>query len=185
MPGDEWQKFANLRLLYAYMFTHPGGKLLFMGNEFGSTNEWNHKSELQWELLEYDSHNMLKECVKDILHLVKEYPAFYEKQFEPGGFEFVETNRRQESVLAYRRKGLKKEDDMLIVLNLTPMVRNDFPVWINGKGNWKEILNTDSKKYWGTGDVYNPKIHSKLVDKKLHRYELKLQLPPLGAVILG
>jgi 1,4-alpha-glucan branching enzyme len=185
MPGDDWQKFANLRLLYAYMFTHPGGKLLFMGNEFGSTNEWNHKSELQWELLQYDSHKLLKNCVKDILHLVRDYPAFYEKQFEPGGFEFIETNRRQESVLAYRRRGLKEDDDVLVILNLTPMVRNDFPIWVNGKGKWKEILNTDSKKYWGTGDVYNPKIHSKLVDKKLHRYELTLQLPALAAVILG
>ncbi len=185
MPGDDWQKFANLRLMYAYMFTHPGGKLLFMGNEFGATNEWNHKSELQWELLQYNSHNMLKECVKDILHLVKKYPAFYEKQFDHGGFEFVETNRRQESVLAYKRKGEDEKDDILVILNLTPVVRHDFPIWINGKSKWKEILNTDSKKYWGTGDVLNPKINSKLVDKKEKRYELKVHLPALGAVILG
>lgn len=185
MPGDEWQKFANLRLLYAYMFTHPGGKLLFMGNEFGVTNEWNHKSELQWELLQYDCHKMLRECVKDILHLVKKYPSCYQKQFEQGGFEWVETNRREESVLVYLRKGEKDEDDVLIVLNLTPVVRNDFPIWVNGKGKWKELLNTDDKKYWGTGDVFNPKIKTTLIDKELLRYELTLHLPPLGAIILG
>jgi 1,4-alpha-glucan branching enzyme len=184
MPGDEWQKFANLRLMYTYMFTHPGGKLLFMGNEFGVTNEWNHKTELQWELLQHDSHRMLRNCVKDLLHLTKEEAAFYEKQFEKGGFEWVETNRRQESVIAYMRKGNNEKDEILVVLNLTPVARHDFPVWVNGKGKWKEIFNSDSKHYWGTGDVFNPDIPATLVDKKQKRYELRLHLPALGAVIL-
>ncbi len=184
MPGDEWQKFANLRLLYAYMLTHPGGSLLFMGNEFGVTNEWNYKSELQWELLEYDCHRLLRECVKDLLHLTKAEPAMYELQFEQGGFEWIELNRRSECVIAYKRKGIKPKDDILVVLNMTPAVRHDFPVYVNGKSKWKEILNTDMKKYWGTGDVFNPEIQSKLVDKKQKRFELTLQLPALGAVIL-
>lgn len=184
MPGDEWQKFANLRLLYTYMFTHPGGKLLFMGSEFGATSEWNYKSELQWELLEYDSHCKLKDCVRDLLHLIKKEKAFFELQFEQGGFEWVEMNRRQECVVAYKRKGNKPADDILVILNMTATVRHDFPIYVNGKGKWTEIFNSDNKDYWGTGDVFNPKIPSKLVDKKEKRYELKLHLPALGAIIL-
>ena len=184
MPGDEWQKFANLRTLYTYMFTHPGGKLLFMGNEFGSTAEWNHKSELPWELLQYDSHNKLRHCVKDVLHLVKTEPAFYEKQFDKGGFEWIELNSRSECVIAYRRKGNKPKDDVVIVLNLTPTVRHRFPIYVNGKRAWKEIFNSDNVQYWGTGDVYNPEIECTLVDKKEKRYELLLHLPALGAIML-
>lgn len=184
MPGDEWQKFANLRLLYTYMFTHPGGKLLYMGNEFGSTAEWNHKSELQWELLEYDSHKMLRNCVKDLLHLTKEETAFYELQFEKGGFEWIELNRRQECIIAYKRKGSNPKDDILVVLNLTASVKHDIPIYVDGKAKWTEIMNTDLKKYWGTGDVFNPSIPVRLVDKKQKRYELLLQLPALGALIL-
>jgi 1,4-alpha-glucan branching enzyme len=155
-----------------------------MGNEFGVTNEWNYKSELQWELLDYDCHKLLKECVKDLLHLTKTEPAMYELQFEQGGFEWIELNRRAECVIAYKRKASKTKDDMLVVLNLTPVVRHDFPIYVDGKSKWKEVLNTDLKKYWGTGDVFNPEVKSKLVDKKQKRYELLLQLPALGAVIL-
>src|SRR5215212_3366067 len=105
MPGDEWQKFANLRLMYTYMWTHPGAKLLFMGCEFGATSEWNHKSELQWELLEFDAHRQLKDCVRDLNHLLRAEPALYECQFEIGGFEWVDLSHRYESVISYRRKG--------------------------------------------------------------------------------
>lgn len=184
MPGDEWQKFANLRLLYSYMFTHPGGKLIFMGDEFGATNEWNYKSELQWELLQYDSHRMMKDCVRDLLHLVKNEPALYELQFEPGGFEWIELNRRDECVIAYLRKGKKEEDNILIVLNMTPIPRYDIPIYVHGKKSWNEIFNSDLKKYWGTGDVFNPEVKSKVIDEKENRVELRLQLPSLGAVIL-
>ena len=184
MPGDEWQKFANLRLLYSYMFCHPGGKLLFMGNEFGSTSEWNYKSELPWELLQYDCHKMLQNCVKDLLHLVRKEPAMYEQQFDPAGFEWVETNRRTDCVLAFRRKAKDAKNDLLIVLNLTPAVRHDFSLWVCGKSKWKEIFNSDAKNYWGTGDVYNPGITATLVDKATKRCEIKLQLPPLGAIVL-
>jgi len=184
MPGDEWQKFANLRLLYTYMFTHPGAKLLFMGSEFGTTAEWNYKSALPWELLNYDCHKLLKDCLRDLLHLLKSEPAFYQQQFVQGGFEWIELNRREECVIAFRRKGLKPKDDILVVLNLTPIVRHEYPIYANGKASWKEIFNTDGKAYWGTGDVYNPKIPVKLIDKKEKRYELRLHLPALAAVIL-
>ena len=184
MPGDEWQKFANLRTLYTYMFTHPGGKLLFMGNEFGTTSEWNYKSELPWELLQYNAHSNLKQCVSDLLHLTKTEPAFYQKQFDQDGFEWIELNKRNECVIAYRRKGNRPKDDVVVILNLTPVVRLDEVFYLNGKKTWKEIFNSNDKKYWGTGDVYNPEIRSVLVDKKQKRYELKINLPALGAIVI-
>jgi 1,4-alpha-glucan branching enzyme len=184
MPGDEWQKFANLRLLYSYMFTHPGGKLLFMGNEFGATSEWNYKSELQWELLQYDPHMKMRECVKDLCHLLKNEPALYENQFNEHGFEWVDLNHRSESIIVYKRKGKKPKDDVLVVLNMTPVVRNDWKVHVQGKQKWAEIFNSNDPKYWGTGDVFNPQIGVRTVDKKEKWYELNLNLPPLGAIFL-
>ena len=105
MPGDEWQKAANLRLLYTYMMTHPGGKLLFMGDEFGATTEWNYKTELPWGLLKFDSHRGIKDCYRDLNHLLTGQPALYENQFNIFGFEWVDLQHRGESVVSYRRKG--------------------------------------------------------------------------------
>ena len=184
MPGDEWQQFANLRLLYTYMFTHPGGKLLFMGNEFAQTSEWNYQTELDWALLKFDCHSMMQQCVIDLNHLYKKQPALHELQFDPKGFEWVNLNHRQESVVAYRRKGKKKENDMVIILNFTPVVRRDWKLRVKGKSVWKEVFNSDSLKYWGTGQVFNPAPQVKLVDKKALVYEINLHLPALGAVIL-
>jgi 1,4-alpha-glucan branching enzyme len=184
MPGDEWQKFANLRALYGYMFTHPGGKLLFMGNEFGATLEWNYKSELQWNLLQYEPHARLKDYVRDLNKLLSDEPALYEKQFKEEGFEWVDLNHRQESVMVFKRKGKEADEDLLIVLNLTPVVRRDWKIHAAGKKSWKEIFNSDDKKYWGTGDVYNPDIQCTLVDKKDKWYEINLHLPPLSILVL-
>src|SRR5215212_309767 len=176
MPGDEWQKFANLRLMYSYMWTHPGAKLLFMGDEFGSTSEWNYKSELQWELLQFDGHRLLKDCVRDLNMLLRAEPALYENQFSIDGFEWVDLNHRQESVITYRRKGNDPEDDLLVILNLTPMVRHNWKVRAYGKTGWKEVFNSDQKKYWGTGDVLNPEIQAELVDKNDSLYEINVHL---------
>ncbi len=186
MPGDSWQQFANLRLLYTYMFTHPGAKLLFMGNEFGATNEWNYKSELQWELLDLVSHGGMKYCVQKLNELYKSTPALYEKQFEQGGFEWIDLDHRPEGVIVYKRKGLKPKDDVLIVLNTTPVVRNNWEISLQGKYKWKEIFNSDSKEFWGTGDVINvAEIVGEKVDKKSKWYKIKVHLPALGAVVLG
>jgi len=184
MPGDEWRKMANLRLMYSYMFTHPGGKLLFMGDEFGATEEWNYKTELQWDLLQYDAHRLLKNCVRDLNLLLRSEPALYENQFNIYGFEWVDLNHRQESVAVYRRKGKKAKDDIIIVLNLTPEARRDWKVYSYGKAEWKEIFNSDEQKYWGSGNFSNPAISTNLVDKKEKMYEINLQLPPLGAIVL-
>jgi 1,4-alpha-glucan branching enzyme len=184
MPGDEWQKFANLRLLYSYMWTHPGGKLLFMGDEFGQTSEWNYKSELDWFLLQHDGHRLLKDCVADLNKILVAEPALFQNQFNIDGFEWVDLNHRAESVICYKRKGKKKEDDLLIILNLTPVVRNDWDIYIQNKEFTREIFNSDSVKYWGTGNVFNPDIRSELIDKDEKRYKLTLNLPPLAAIIV-
>jgi 1,4-alpha-glucan branching enzyme len=184
MPGDDWQKFANLRTLYAYMFTHPGGKLLFMGNEFGDTHEWNYKSELQWDLLQFDAHRLLKDCVRDLNFLLRNEPAMYENQFNIYGFEWVDLNHAAECVVVYRRKGKDPANDLLIILNLTPVVRHDWKVYTYGKAAWREIFNSDDKRYWGTGNVFNPEIHTRSLDKNDNMYEINVHLPPLGAIVL-
>ncbi len=184
MPGDEWQKFANLRLLYTYMFTHPGAKLLFMGNEFAQTTEWNYKTELDWGLLQFDCHQLMQDCVKDLNHLYVREQALHELQFDPKGFEWIDLDHRPESVIAYMRKGKNKKDNMLVILNMTPVVRRDWKLQIKGKSVWSEIFNSDDKKYWGTGNVFNPAPEVKLVDKKRKIYEINVHLPALGGVIL-
>ena len=184
MPGDEWQKFANLRVLYAYMFTHPGAKLLFMGNEFGSTQEWNYKSELPWHLLQFAPHAGLQQCVKKLNALYRSEPALYEKQFEPGGFEWIDLNHRSECVLVYSRKGKKDKDQLIVVLNVTPVVRNNWEVYVYGKSKWKEIFNSNQIEFWGTGDVGNPSIEATLVDKATKCYRLTINLPALSAIVL-
>jgi 1,4-alpha-glucan branching enzyme len=184
MPGDDWQKFANLRLMYTYMFTHPGAKLLFMGNEFGQTSEWNYKSELDWHLLQFDSHKMMQVCVADLCKLYRDEPSMYQNQFNHDGFEWGDLDHRSESVVSFRRKGKKPIEDTIIILNLTPVVRNDWTLHVKDKANCREIFNSDSKKYWGTGDVFNPDIQPKLVDKKEKIYEIKLQLPPLAGIVI-
>lgn len=184
MPGDEWQKHANLRLLYSYMFTHPGGKLIFMGNEFGVTIEWNYKSELPWYLLEHASHQGMKECVKDLCHLLKNEAAMYERQFHADGFEWIDLNHRSDAVMVFKRKGKKSKDDLLVILNMTPTVHHNWKVHVHGKSEWQEIFNSNDAKYWGTGDVYNPMPEVKILDKKHKLYEINVHLPALSAIVL-
>ena len=184
MPGDEWQQFANLRLMYTYMWTHPGARLLFMGNEFGQTSEWNYKSELNWPLLQFDPHRLLKDCVTALNRLLRNEPALYQRQFSTAGFEWIDLDHREESVMVYRRRGKKKKDDLLVILNMTPVVRNDWGIYVKGKAYKEEIFNSDSQLYWGTGNVFNPDIRSELVDKEQKMYRLTVNLPPLGGIIL-
>ena len=184
MPGDEWQKFANLRLMYTYMWTHPGARLLFMGNEFGQTNEWNYKSELDWDLLQFDAHRLLKVCVQDLNILLRSEAALYENQFNQFGFEWVDLDHRAESIIVYRRKGKKAEDDVLVILNMTPVVRLDWELYVKGKRFEKEIFNSDRTDYWGTGQVFNPDIRTELVDKEQELYKIVINIPALSGIIL-
>lgn len=184
MPGDDWQKFANLRILYSYMFTHPGGKLLFMGDEFGQTSEWNFSSELDWKLLQYDPHKKLQDCISDLNKLYTSEGALYEYQFDEKGFEWVDLNHRNECVMSYLRKGKKSNGNLLIVLNMTPVERYDWKIKAYGKNSWKQIFCSDDAKYWGTGKFTNQKIETTVLDKKNNSFEIKLNLPALSAIVL-
>ncbi|RYY96373.1 MAG: 1,4-alpha-glucan branching protein GlgB, partial [Chitinophagaceae bacterium] len=184
MPGDEWQKFANLRALYSYMWTHPGARLLFMGNEFGQTTEWNYRSELDWHLLEHAPHKGLQECVRDLNRILKAAPALYSNGFNPEGFEWVDLGHRPECVIAYRRKGKKKGEELLVLLNLTPVPRWNWEVEVTGKYFTKELFNSDHPRYGGSGDVFNGKIPRKLIDKETNTWRHTVHLPPLAALIL-
>jgi 1,4-alpha-glucan branching enzyme len=184
MPGDEWQKFANLRLLYTYMFTHPGAKLLFMGNEFAATSEWDYTTELQWDLLAYPSHSGMKYCVQQLNALYKNNPALYELQYHESGFEWVETNKRQEGVIAYKRKAKDPKEDILVVLNMSTVPLHQFPIHVYGNKQWKEIFNSDAKPFWGVGDLYNTKVIMEPQDNKKEWFRLLLELPALSAIVL-
>ncbi|HEY6083423.1 MAG TPA: 1,4-alpha-glucan branching protein GlgB, partial [Chitinophagaceae bacterium] len=184
MPGDEWQKFANLRLLYIYMFTHPGTKLLFMGGEFGQTAEWNYKSELQWSLLQYEPHKGLQKLVKDLNHLYSSEAALYETQFDAEGFEWIDITDYQQSVIVYCRKGNKGKSRLIIALNLTPVPRENYKIGIPASIEWKEILNSDAGEYWGSGIANSGVIAAKKEKFKDKTHSLTLHLPPLGGVVL-
>ena len=183
MPGDDWQKFANLRLLYSYMFMHPGSKLLFMGNEFGQTDEWNYKTSLRWDLLQFNSHSGLKTCVSKLNFLLKNENALHVNQFKPNGFEWFDLNHRAESVLSFKRKGLSTDDELLVFLNMTPVERIGWTVQITEPvSNWEEVFNSDCIEYWGTGNYLNTNIE--IVSKKeASSYTIKFDLPPLGACV--
>jgi 1,4-alpha-glucan branching enzyme len=183
MPGDEWQKFANLRMMYTYMFTHPGAKLLFMGNEFAATKEWNYTTELQWDLLVHPSHGGMKYCVQQLNNLYKSHPSLYELQYDPSGFEWVETNQRAAGIIAYKRKGKKAKEDILVVLNLSRQPQHQFPIHIHGNKKWKEIFNSDNASFWGVGEVYNTVIPMEPQDDEKEWFKLSLELPALAAIV--
>ncbi|MCD0479078.1 1,4-alpha-glucan branching protein GlgB [Chryseobacterium sp. LC2016-29] len=182
MKGDEWQKFANLRALYVYMFTHPGAKLLFMGDEFGQTNEWNFKQSLDWHLLEYPVHKGLQTLVKDLNHLYKTETALFENQFDQNGFEWVEANDKENSVYIYLRKGKRRDDVFMVILNLTPNVL-DYKVGVNLGTHWEVVLNSDDEKYSGSGVEAN--IFREDHDEWMNRpRSISLNLPALSGIVL-
>ena len=182
MPGDEWQKFANLRALYTYMFTHPGAKLLFMGDEFAQTNEWNFKVSLDWHLLEYPIHKGLQNFVKDLNTLYRTQTSLYENQFKRTGFEWVEANDSDNSIFIYLRKGSSEDDVLMIVLNLTPRVF-EYKIGVNEGTNWEVILNSDDEKYGGSS------VKAEIVDEEDEEWMFRpnaiiLNLPALSGVVL-
>jgi len=184
MPGDEWQRFANLRLLYSYMFTHPGGNLLFQGAEFGQSEEWSFQGSLDWHLLEYDVHKGVQELIKDLNLLYKNEPALYEKQFSPDGFEWIDYQDSENSVLVYIRKGNTKENNLIIVCNMTPIPRENYRIGLPSIGRLNEIFNSDLKKYAGTGNYENRGVTIETEKQHGRKQSVVLQLPPLGMIAL-
>lgn len=184
MPGDDWQKFANLRLMYGYMFTHPGTKLLFMGDEFGQTQEWNYKSELNWNLLQHPTHLGAQRFVKELNRLYKSEPALYLKQFDPEGFEWINANDYDNSILAYMRKGATIKDNLIVVLNMTPVVQENYLLGIPIPGTWKEILNSDDPHFYGSGVMNTAPITANKQEYNGKEYTITLRVPPLGMTVM-
>jgi len=183
MPGDEWQQFANLRLLYSYMFSHPGTKLLFMGSEFGQGSEWDYKNSLDWHVLEYPNHQGIKELVKALNRLYKNEPALHERAFEGSGFEWIDGGNANDSVLVYGRKGNDAGDDLVIVLNMTPLMHHNFRVGVPAKGKWAEIFNSDEKLFWGSGVGNIEPLNTEIVNWHGRENSIVITVPPLAATI--
>ena len=182
MPGDEWQRFANLRMLYGYMFTHPGANLLFMGGEFGQSSEWDFENSLDWHLTQYDFHSGIQKTIRDLNQLYKTEPALFEKQFSQEGFQWVEYNDAENAVISYLRKGNNPEDTLLVVCNFTPVPRNNYRVGVPKSKTMKLLFNSDSTNYSGSGIG---KKSAKPTAKEWNGQDqsITLNLPPLGVVV--
>jgi len=185
MPGDDWQKFANLRLLYTYMYTHPGIKLIFMGGEIGQRTEWNHEKSLDWHLLQYHSHKGLQQSLKELNQIYKNTPALSENIFSSAGFEFLDFSDTENSVVSYFRKAENKNDFVLVVLNFTPVVRENYILGVPVNMDYEEIYNSDNEKYWGSNVKNYTTI--KAIENPSHGrpFSLSLTLPPLAAIIIS
>jgi 1,4-alpha-glucan branching enzyme len=183
MPGDEWQKFANLRLLYGFMFGHPGKKLLFMGDEFGPWSEWNHDASLDWRMLDRPFHAGLKRWVRDLNTLYRGRPALHELDFEAAGFEWVDCKDFQRSVISFLRRGRNPDDQLLFVCNFTPVVRQNYRIGISQKGFWKEVLNSDAPLYGGSGQGNFGGLSAVPLPIHGRPFSLNALLPPLGMVV--
>jgi len=183
MPGDEWQRFANLRLLYGYMFTHPGTKLLFMGGEFGQYEEWNFQQSLDWNLLEFFPHKNLQNYYKALNKLYTNTPALYENAFENTGFEWISYDDTENSVISYIRKGNHASKKVVVVCNFTPSKFEKYKVGITTKGKLKEIFNSDAKVFGGSNVVNSRQITIKKQAWNGKEFSAEIALPPLGIAI--
>ena len=184
MPGDEWQRFANLRLLYGYMFTHPGTKLLFMGGEFGQTTEWKHEESLQWHLLDFAPHQGVQAAMKALNNLYRSEPALYEQSFTAKGFEWIDHSDSKNCVLAYIRKAESTEDFVVVVCNFTPQAIHDYRIGVPKKGTYTELLNTDAESFGGSGFINGKALKATGKAAHGHKQSISLNLPPLGVSIL-
>ncbi|OEK09695.1 1,4-alpha-glucan branching enzyme [Flavivirga aquatica] len=183
MPGDEWQRFANLRLLYGCMFTHPGTKLLFMGGEFGQYNEWNFQESLDWNLLEFEPHKNIQNYYKELNALYKTTPALYEKGFSNEGFEWISFDDHENCVISYIRKGYNTTDDVVVVCNLTPTIRENYRIGVPIKGKLKEIFNSDSKTFGGSGVSNKKQITIKKTPWNGKTFSAEITLAPLAIIV--
>jgi 1,4-alpha-glucan branching enzyme len=183
MPGDEWQKFANLRAYYGFMWSHPGKKLLFMGGEFAQWREWNHDRALDWHHLEDPRHRGVQSLVRDLNALLRSTPALHKRDFDSAGFEWVEANDGDNSVLAFLRRA-DHAPPVLVVCNFTPVVRYDYRIWVPTPGEWRERINTDAKDYGGTGVGNQGAVKAEALPWHGHPYSLSLTLPPLATLVL-
>ena len=184
MPGDLWGKFANLRLLYAYMYAHPGKKLLFMGEEFAQWEEWNHDRSLDWDLLRWDTHQGVQRFVRDLNRLYREVPALHEVDFRPEGFEWIDFRDVDNSVVSFLRRGKDPDDAVVCVFNFTPAPREKYRVGVPWPGRYREALNSDAAAYGGSNAGNGGSIAAESVPWMGRPHSVSLTLPPLGALFL-
>ncbi|NLI81204.1 MAG: 1,4-alpha-glucan branching protein GlgB [Deltaproteobacteria bacterium] len=184
MPGDDWQKFANLRLLFGYMFGHPGKKLLFMGGEFGQWDEWYHEKSLDWHLLEFPMHQGLHNWVRNLNRLYRDEPPLHELDFSNEGFEWIDFHDADSSVISFVRKGRRTGNIFVIVANFTPVLRENYTIGVPRGGYWREVLNSDAEIYGGSGQGNLGGREAAPVPSHGRRYSLSLVLPPLGILFL-
>ena len=183
MPGDDWQKFANLRLLLGYQYTQPGKKLLFMGGEFGQWEEWHHDHSLDWHLLEYAPHQGIQRWVRELNAFYRSHRALHEKDFTPDGFEWIDFKDADNGIISYLRKGSSPDDQVLVVCNFTPVPRLNYRVGVPTGGFWKEILNSDAREYGGSGWGNLGGSQTAPVPAHGKSSSLSLAIPPLSILI--
>jgi 1,4-alpha-glucan branching enzyme len=183
MPGDEWQRFANLRLLLAYMWAQPGKKLLFMGGEIAQWREWHHDESLDWNLLQYAPHEGVQHLVKDLNRLYRGEKALHENDCDPAGFEWVDCADWQGSIMSFLRKG-KNGAPLLVACNFTPVPRLGYRIGVPAVGAWRELLNTDAAEYGGSGLGNLGAVQAEAVPMHGRGFSLPLLLPPLAVVFL-
>lgn len=182
MPGDEWQQFANLRLLYTFMYSYPGKKLLFMGSEFAQGSEWNSEQSLEWYLLDYPLHRGMQHIVKDLNTVYRECPALFYHDFEAQGFEWIDCHDREHSILSYLRRG--QGETAIAIFNFTPVIRDNYRIGVPDAGEYVVVINSDSEFYGGSNHPVNPVIQSDKIPWSDRPYSILLNLPPLAGVIL-
>ena len=183
MPGDMWQQFANLRLFYTYMYGHPGKKHLFMGGEIGQWQEWNHSRSLDWHLLEGEPHAKLQRFVRDLNRLYRTEPALYQADFSSAGFEWIDLNDIQHSVIAFQRHDGKGGVPLIFVCNFTPVPRAGYRIGVDAPGFYQEVLNSDSELYWGSNHGNSGGLSTEAISCHGRPYSLCISLPPLAAVV--
>jgi 1,4-alpha-glucan branching enzyme len=184
LPGDLWRKFANLRLLYSYMYAHPGKKLLFMGGEFGQWEEWDHDRSLQWELLQWDTHRGVQRFVRDLNRLYRETPALHEGDFRPEGFEWIDFRDVDNSVVSFLRRGKDPEDCIVCVFNFTPVPREAYRLGVPYPGRYLEVLNSDAAPYGGSNTGNGGSVQAERMPWMGRPFSVSLSIPPLGALYL-
>lgn len=182
MPGDEWQQYANLRLLYGYMFGQSGKKLLFMGGEFGQRAEWNHDGELEWGMLQYQPHQGIQKWVSDLNGFYRGEPVLYRHDFDPEGFEWIDCNDAEQSTLSFIRRSPHSNTVVLVVCNFTPVVRQAFRVGVPRGGWWQEVLNSDAHEYGGSGQGNAGGVNALAEPQHGRPFSLSIALPPLATV---
>ncbi|MGM0507713.1 MAG: 1,4-alpha-glucan branching protein GlgB [Fusobacteriota bacterium] len=182
MPGDNWQKFANLRLFYSYMYAHPGKKLLFMGGEFGQWKEWTCKNSLDWHLLEYEPHRKLLDFTRDLNGLYKNEEALYEVDFDGKGFEWIDFTDSDNSIISFIRKSKDESEIIVCVFNFTPMTHENYRIGVNKPGFYEEIFNSDSQRYWGSNFGNYGGLWSEDLPWQGKQHSLKINIPPLSGV---